>query len=125
VFDANYRVSMVGEYFIYAVFVFGLLLVPLSDDVWKFSQTWLWLSMLVYLVAIGTSHGVLFPAVKRMRALMGELAAGPPPGAPPPTGPPPQIAELAVLGKRVGIVGAGLDLAVVVVLVLMIWKPGL
>ena len=35
VFDANHRVSKVGEYFIYAVFVLGLALVGLSDPVWK------------------------------------------------------------------------------------------
>ena len=33
VFDANYRVSRIGEYFIYAVFVLGFALVLLSDVV--------------------------------------------------------------------------------------------
>ena len=70
VFDANYRVSKVGEYFIYAVFLLGLALVGLSDPVWKFSQTWVWLAIVLYLVALGISHGVLFPALKRMRVLM-------------------------------------------------------
>jgi hypothetical protein len=64
-----------------------------------------------------------------MRALMDELAApGPPPGAgggsPPAGGPPPQVVEMEALGKRVGVVGATLNLSVVVILVLMIWKPG-
>jgi uncharacterized membrane protein len=120
VFDANHRVSKVGEYFIYAVFVLGLGLVGLSDPVWKFSQTWVWLSIVLYLVAIGISHGVLFPALKRMRVLMGEMvAAGPPQG-----GPPPQVAEMQALGKRVGAAGATLDVMVVVILVLMVFKPG-
>jgi hypothetical protein len=124
VFDANHRVSTIGEYFIYAVFVLGFTLVLLSDDVWEFSQTWVWLAMAVYIAALALSHLVMFPTLKRMRVLMGELAGGPPPGAAPPAGPPPQVAELESLGKRLGVVGPVLNVAVVVVLVLMVWKPG-
>jgi len=123
VFDANFRVSTIGEYFIYAVPIFGILMVIL-DVGWKFSQTWVWLALTIYVAALAVSHGVLFPTLKKMRALMGELAAGPPPGAPPPTGPPPQVAQLEVLGKRLGVVGPVLNLAVVAVLILMVWKPG-
>ena len=55
-----------------------------------------------------------------MRVLMGEMvAAGPPQG-----GPPPQVAEMQALGKRVGAAGATLDVMVVVILVLMVFKPG-
>ena len=35
--------------------------VGLSDPVWKFSQTWVWLAIVLYIVALGISHGVLFP----------------------------------------------------------------
>ena len=121
VYEANFRVSQIGQYFIYGVFVFGILLVVASDDAAKFSQTWVWLSTLLYLVGTGLSHGVLLPAVKRMGVLMREMiAAGPPQG-----GPPPQAAEMAELGKRVGVTGATLDVLIVVILVLMVWKPGL
>jgi uncharacterized membrane protein len=123
VFDANYRVSTIGEYFIYAVPLLGIAMV-LMDVGWKFSQTWVWLALTIYLVALGVSHGLLFPTLKRMRVLMGELAAGPPPGAAPPAGPPPQVAELETLGKRLGVVGPILNLSVVAVLILMVWKPG-
>jgi uncharacterized membrane protein len=81
VFEANYRASMIGEYFIYAVFVLGLGLVGLSDKAWKFSQIWVWLSAVLYVVGIGLSHGVLFPAVRRMGALMREMVAASPPPA--------------------------------------------
>jgi uncharacterized membrane protein len=121
--QANYLVSKVGEYFIYAVFVLGLVLVLMSDDVWSFGDTWIWLSMVLYLVGIGLSHGVLQPNVKRMISLMQELvAAGPPPAGP--TGPPPQVAELEERGKRVGATGATLNLILVVILYLMVFKPG-
>jgi len=123
--DANFFVSGIGQYFIYGVFVFGFLLVLLSDDTWKFSQTWIWLAMLLYIVALGVSHGVLLPAVKRMGVLMREMAdAGPPPAGTAPSGPPPQVAELGALGKRVGAAGAFLDVMLVVILILMIWRPG-
>lgn len=124
VFQANFFVSGIGQYFIYAVFVFGILLVLESSDAWKFSQTWVWLAMLLYVVALGVSHGVLQPALKRMQTLMQEMIdAGPPPAGAPP-GPPPQATEMAALGQRVGATGAFLDVMVVVILALMVWKPG-
>ena len=70
ILEANDFVSKIGEYFIYAVFILGFAVIGLSDSVWKFSQTWVWLSVVIYLVAIGLSHGVLMPAVKRMGVLM-------------------------------------------------------
>jgi hypothetical protein len=126
IYDANFFVSGIGQYFIYGVFVFGFLLVLVSDDVWKFDQTWVWLSMLLYVIALGVSHGVLLPAAKRMGVLMRELVdAGPPPAGGAPAGPPPQAAELATLGQRVGVSSAFLDIMMIVILVLMVWKPGL
>ena len=120
VFEANYRVSMIGEYFIYAVAVLGFALVGLSDKAWTFGQTWVWLSIVLYAAAIGVSHGVLLPRVRKMGTLMREMvAAGPPAG-----GPPPQAAEMERLGKQVGAASAFLHLSLVVILVLMVFKPG-
>ncbi|HEX9505441.1 MAG TPA: hypothetical protein VGA62_05495, partial [Acidimicrobiia bacterium] len=72
IFEANFAVSHIGQYFIYGMFVFGLGLVGLSDSVWKFSQTWVWLATALFVVGLGLSHGVLLPAVKRMGVLMKE-----------------------------------------------------
>ena len=128
IYEANFFVTGIGQYFIYAVFVFGFILVAASNA-WKFSQTWVWSAMTFYVIALGVSHGILLPAVRRMGVLMKELAAaGPPPGANPsqgpPAGPPPQVAELGTLGQRVGVTGAFLDIMVIVILALMVWKPG-
>ena len=120
IFEANLFVSRIGEYFIYAVFLLGLAVLGLSDSVFKFSQTWMWLSIVIYIVAIGLSHGVLMPAVKRMGVLMHEMAAGPPPVG----GPPPQAAEMASIGQKLGVVGPILDLSMIAVLFLMVFKPG-
>jgi uncharacterized membrane protein len=138
--EANFNVSMFAQYFIYAIPVFGIALVFMSDDVIKFSQTWVWLSIVLYVVAIGVSHGMVIPTAKKMQALMKELnAMGPPPGAgggaptggppaggPPPGagGPPPQVAQLAALGKKIGTGGAILNVLTVALIVLMVWKPG-
>jgi|1186.fasta_scaffold14747_3 hypothetical protein len=120
IFEANVFVSRIGEYFIYAVFILGFAVLGLSDSVWKFSQTWVWLSIVLYLIAIGLSHAVLQPAVRRMGVLMHEMAGGPPPSG----GPPPQVAEMGELGKRVGAVGPVLDIILIVILFLMVFKPG-
>jgi uncharacterized membrane protein len=120
IYEANLTVSKIGEYFIYAVALFGFALIGLSDSAWKFSQTWIWLSIVLYIVGIGVSHGLLFPTVKRMGVLMHELAAAPPPAG----GPPPQAAEMATLGQRLGVLGPILNVILIAILFLMVWKPG-
>src|SRR5262249_9695726 len=54
--EANNAVSTIAEYFIYAIPLFGFALIGLSDKFWKFSQTWIWLSLLLYVIALGISH---------------------------------------------------------------------
>jgi uncharacterized membrane protein len=123
--EANFLVSNVAEFFIYGVFVFGILLVLLSDDVWTFSQFWIWASIVLYVIGLGLVHGVLRPNVRRMNALMAELAEmGSPPMGDTPGGPPPQVTELEERGQRVGLTGSVLNVLVVLILFLMIWKPG-
>lgn len=123
--ESSFRVSSVAEKFIYAVPLFGIGLVFMSDGNWTFGQTWVWLSTLLYVVGIGLSHGLLVPAEKRMNALAAELvAAGPPPAGAAAGGPPPQVAEMEAIEKKLAAVGTILNLLVVVVVVLMVFKPG-
>ncbi len=126
--EANLKVSTIAEYVIYAIPVFGIALVFMSDDVIEFDQTWIWLSIVLYIAAMGISHGVVFPSTKKMVTLMKELnAMGPPPsGGPPPGagGPPPQVAQMEALGQRLAAGGMALNLITVVIIVLMVWKPG-
>jgi uncharacterized membrane protein len=128
--QANMLVSRIAEYFIYAVFVFGILMVLFSPfDRYDFATTFVWLSIVLYLVGIAVSHAVLWPNVRRMAALMTELVAmGPPPAEPPPAGatapaPPPQVAELEQRGKVVALADNVLKVILVVILLLMVWKP--
>ncbi len=123
IFQANKLVSKIGEYFIYAVFVLGVVLVLLSGDVLDFGQTWVWLSMAIFLVSIGISHGLLYPRVNQMETRMIEMGTS---GAPlQGSGPPPQVAQLAQLGKQVGVISTLLHIAMVAIIVMMVTKPGL
>ena len=104
IYEANFFVSDVGQYFIYGVFVFGFSArarerrrvevqpdVGLARDGCSTSSS------------LGVSHGVLLPAVRRMGVLMKELVdAGPPPAGAAPAGPPPQVVELGALGSTGG-----------------------
>jgi uncharacterized membrane protein len=117
--ESNFFVSSIGEYFIYAIPVFGILLVLASDKAWKFSQTWVWLSLVIYVVAIGISHSILIPGHKRLNSLFAEMEDGA--AAAPDSR---QAVEVDAIGKRMAAAGAILDVTVVVFLILMIWKPG-
>jgi hypothetical protein len=120
VMEVNTFVSLkVAEVFIYLTALWGFGLVGMSDKAITFGDTWVYLAIIVYGVALGLSHGLLQPKVKRMVELQREVVAGPPP-----QGPPPQATEMAALGKQIAPVSMVLDLALVVILVLMIWKPG-
>src|SRR5262249_26258230 len=126
--EANYRVSMVGELFIYAVFVLGALLVAQSKAagtghrLFTFSDTWVWLSAAIYILALGVAPAVPPPAVRRALALMRETAHVAAPSDPA-TPAPHHDLELKRLDARIGVTGALLDLALVAIVVLMVWKP--
>ena len=50
-----------------ALIVSGLLgfaLQGMSDSVWSFSQTWMWMSLVVWIAMNGVFHGLLLPAEK-------------------------------------------------------------
>jgi uncharacterized membrane protein len=122
--QANFLVSKVGQYFIYAVFILGVLLVVLSDDVWSFSDSWIVAAIVLYAIGLGLSHGVQQPNVRRIIALQEELVSmGPPPAGATTGTPPPQVLELQERGRRAGIVGSILQLNLVVILMLMVWGP--
>jgi uncharacterized membrane protein len=105
---ANHAVSSVAEYFIYAIPVTGILMVIDADGI-DFDQTWVWLSIVLYVAALGVAHSVLIPGSKKMI----ELTQGPPTPA------------LEALGTRMAMAGATNNLLAVALITLMIWKPGL
>jgi uncharacterized membrane protein len=122
--QANYAVSAIAEYFVYAVFVLGILLVVTAEgDLIGFGDTWVWLSMLLYVIAIAFAHARQFPNARKMNELAEELVtAGPPPAGA--QGPPPQVAQMEAIGKQLAAGGAFLNVMLLIILYLMIFKPG-
>ncbi len=119
--EANFAVSTIAEYVIYTIPVWGILLIVASDKAWKLSQTWIWLSLLLYVVAIGIAHAVMIPGHRRVNALLAQMEQGPPAGG----GPAAHAAQIQSLGQRQAMGGAALNIIVVLILLLMVWKPGL
>src|SRR4051812_28441374 len=125
--EANAFVSTrAAELFIYAVFILGMALVGLSDKAWKFDQAWLSISMGLYIVGLGVAHAVLRPGAKRIIALQREVVAAGPGGGGggSQSGPPPQVAEIESINQRLAIAGAVANVLVIVILFMMVWKPG-
>jgi hypothetical protein len=118
--EANYAVSNIAEKVIYLIPVFGILLVIASDGVFKFSTTFVWLSLLLFIVAIGISHSILIPGHKKINTLLLEMEQGPPPVG----GPPPQVAQIQAMGKKQAGTAMLLNLILVAILVMMVWQPG-
>lgn len=107
-----FEVSNVAEKLIYTIPVWGILMVLVSDGAISFGDTWIWLSIVLYVVALGISHSVLIPGGRRYN----ELAAvdgGPSVGS-----------EAQALEKRIAGADMAINLLVVVLVALMIWKPG-
>jgi hypothetical protein len=117
--EANYAVTSVAEKVIYVIPVFGILLVLASDDFIKFSDTFVWLSLVLFVIAIGISHSLLIPGHRKINGLLLEMEQGPAPVG----GPPPQVAQIQALGQRQGATAMVLDLILVAILCLMIWQP--
>ena len=122
--EANYHVTHIAEYVIYSVPIWGIALVLMSDKTWKFSQAWVGGAFLLYLIAIAISHAVMIPSAKRMNALSAELVNAGPPPAGAAGGPPPQVAEMESLGNKLATFGGILNLMLLVIIILMIFKPG-
>jgi hypothetical protein len=121
IFEANEQVSKIAEYVIYTIPIWGIALVFMSKgDLIEFSDTWVWLSLVLFIAALGISHAVMIPGTKRFIVLLHEIEQGPAPVG----GPPPQVAEIQQIGKKLGGGGAALNILAVVILALMIWKPG-
>jgi uncharacterized membrane protein len=96
---------------IYTVPVLGILLILLSDDVWQFSDAWISLSFLLYIVALVLVITVQVPNIKRMIALRkGEEGV--------------QTAEVERRARTAAVMGGILNLLWIAILFLMVFKPG-
>jgi hypothetical protein len=120
--QATLAVSNVAEVFIYAVFLTGLLMGIMADEPVSLGDTWLSISMLLFIIAIGISHGLLRPNVKKLNAALAAAADGSSPGN---AGPETQELQIDAFNRKVAMGGGILNVIMVVILYLMVWKPGL
>jgi uncharacterized membrane protein len=104
---ANFAVTEIAEYVIYTIPVTGILMV-IEDPRWDFDQTWVMLSIALYVAAVGIAHAVLIPGAKKMIA----LTQGPP------------TPEMESVTNRLAVAGMTNNLIVVALVALMVWKPG-
>jgi uncharacterized membrane protein len=119
--EANEFISgKIAEMFIYAVFVFGIITAIIGRPVVKFDQGWLSGAMGLFVVGLAIAHAVLIPGHRKINNLLREMAAGPAPSA----GPPPQVAQVEALGKRQALFGMLNSLIFLIILFLMVVKPG-
>jgi hypothetical protein len=91
--------------------VLGILLILMSDDAIKFSAMWVSLSFLLYIVLMGLATGIQVPTIRKMVAMRAgaEGAAS---------------MEVQAMGKKVATVSAVVNVLWVVILILMVFKPG-
>jgi len=110
--QANYEVSYGwAQWFIYAILILGFALVGMSDKIFKFSQTWVWLSVVLYLAIIGIVHGVHRPNVRRLNELMRQGTAA-------------DRDEMERRGRLAETMGGVMTVLLVVIVFLMVMKPG-
>lgn len=113
--EANYTVAMIAEKFIYAVPVLGVLMVLVSDGAVKFEEAWIWVSLVIYVAALGVSHSIIIPAHRRLNAALVSMEE---------SGSDERTPEYLAAEKQLKSVAPILHLALVAILVLMIWQPG-
>ncbi|MEZ5383046.1 MAG: DUF2269 family protein [Microthrixaceae bacterium] len=115
--EANYGVSGIAEVLILLVPVSGLALVWASGGAWALSDLWVWLSIALFAAAFAVSRAVLMPGHRRVNGLLTELVGDSP------KDPAAQVAEVDRIGRTMGMAGGALNLLLVAIIVLMIWKP--
>ncbi|MFN2607791.1 MAG: DUF2269 family protein [Acidimicrobiales bacterium] len=111
----------ISQWFIYAVPVLGIILVLMSDDKIKFSQSWVGISLALYIVALVVLLVLHLPNVRRINAVAAQANAG---GTAPAGGRPPQAAELEGMAKKAAMYDGIINLLWIVVVFLMVYKPG-
>ena len=101
--------SQVPTVAVCAVPILGILLILMSDDVWQFSQAWISLSFLLYIVLMGLATGLQVPTLRKLMTLRAEGG---------------NATQVEALGKRAAAVGAAVNVLWVITLALMVFKPG-
>jgi uncharacterized membrane protein len=100
---------------VYLVPVLGVVLVEISHGADRFAQLWVWVSLLLWVLAAALAQAVVWPGEARVQQLVAESS---PPGSRA------RPVELDRACRRVERAALAIDLAFVATLVLMVTKPG-
>jgi MFS family permease len=102
--------------------IVGVILVLVGEG-WEFSQAWISIAFVLFIIGVVISTFVHTPNLKAMDAVQERLIAGD--ASPSASGAaPPEVAELQQRGKRAGMTGGILHLIFLLLVIDMIWKPG-
>lgn len=126
ILEVNLLVSGLAELLIYSALVFGIGAVTASDSQISFGDAWVSASFGIYLVDVGILHGWIKRHQRHYSAVTSRLEAtvtGAPPGTAV-TPPARYVAELRSLERRISVGWAVFNVLVVVVVFLMVFKPG-
>jgi hypothetical protein len=96
------------------------LIIIAGRDLTARANWWLGISIVLYLIAIGFAAMVQAKNAEKMVHLTANMPPGPPPAGAP-AGPPP---EIAATGKALGQGGQFLTVLIVLIVILMVVKPG-
>jgi hypothetical protein len=123
--DINRQVSGLAELLVYGAFLFGIGAVATSRSRWTFSQGWVSAAFALFIVDVGVLHGVIKRSQREYFALAEQLATSPGDGgatalATRST----EAARLSAIEKRISLGWGLFNLIVVVVVVLMVFRPG-
>jgi uncharacterized membrane protein len=106
----NTKAVTVAEWAIFSVPVWGIFLIILSDEAFTFGQPWVSASFTLYIIGLALALAVLRPGTKKFDQAVADPARG---------------AEAERLGKTLAIVGGVTNVLWIVVIFLMVFKPGL
>jgi uncharacterized membrane protein len=124
--DINRQVSGLAELLVYGTFLFGIAAVATSNSAWKFSQGWVSAAFALFIVDVGVLHGLIKRSQREYFALAERLAtssAGESGEAAVATRTA-EAAQLTAIEKRISLGWGLFNLIVVVVVVLMVFRPG-
>ncbi|MDQ6839807.1 MAG: hypothetical protein M3137_16150 [Actinomycetota bacterium] len=121
VLEVNKQVSGLAELLVYGTVLFGVAAVGSSKSVYGFGQAWVLAALALYVVDLGILHGWIRRQQRRYTSITHALAVA---TSTPPKAQPPEIAELALLEKRIAVGWGVFNVVVLVVLYLMVFTPG-
>ncbi|HET9070418.1 MAG TPA: DUF2269 family protein [Acidimicrobiales bacterium] len=117
--EVTQQVGTLAEMLIYGAFVFGIAAVG-SSHRWHFGDTWVWVSIVLFVVAVGLLHGVIRRSQREYAALANRVAASSGPVA----SDDPQVVRIERLERRLVAGWGAFNLFVVAVVALMVVRPG-